>query len=124
MIAAVLFLIGCAGPRLEYTIQTPPECGNQISPNGEPENKRYTTAYEAFLWQCLKVRSVNLDERCQDTCSGTPCATAGCSDGGVTAENQINELITKYGKNRTPRYLKKLSNTKECKEKTKPYFGE
>lgn len=124
IIALVLLFVGCADPRLEYTIKIPPECGNQISPNGEPENKRYTTAYEAFWWECIKTKSDNLDNRCEDSCSGTSCATYGCSDGGFNAESQINKMVSKYGKESSQRYLKKLSNTKECKEKTKPYFEE
>jgi hypothetical protein len=125
LIIALLFLpMGCSGPRMQYTIKIPSECGNQISPNGEPENKRYTTAYEAFWWQCVKVKSENLEKRCKSSCSGSSCATYGCSEGGSDAESQIKDFVAKYGKDCTQRYLKQSSKTKECKEKTKPYFRE
>ncbi len=125
LIFVLLFLvISCFGPRIQYTIKIPPECGDQISPNGEPEKKRYTTAYEAFWWQCIKDRSDNLDWQCEASCSGTSCATYGCSDGGFNAESQIDDLLKKYGKDSTQIYLKQLSNSNVSKEKTKPYFGE
>jgi hypothetical protein len=124
IIPVLLLLVGCAGPKLEYTMKIPTECGNQISPNGEPEKKRYTTAYEAFWWQCIKEKSENINKTCRIACSGTPCATFGCGDGGLDAENQISVLITKFGQDSSQEYLRKLSRTEECKEKTKYYFGE
>ena len=123
LIFALLFLVvGCSGQRMQCTIKIPPECGNQISANGEPEKKRYTIAYEAFWWQCVRVKSKNLENRCETTCSGSSCATYGCSEAGFDAETQIKELIKKYGKDGAQRYLRTLLNTKEAKEKTKPYF--
>ena len=43
--------------RMRYTMRLPPQCGSQISPNGETEKRRYTIAYEAFWWQCVKDKS-------------------------------------------------------------------
>jgi len=120
----LFFVMGCFGPTMQSPMKIPPQCGNQISPNGKPENERCKIAYEAFWWQCIKEKSGNIDQRCVASCSGSSCATYGCFDGGNDAERQVNKLLKKYGKDRTQRYLTTLSNTKERKEKTKTYFGE
>jgi len=124
IISLILILAGCASQKLEYTMKIPPECGNQISPSGDTESKRYTMAYEAFWWQCIKDKSENINIECRSTCNGTSCATYGCSEGGYDAEIQINEITKRYGQDHTQKYLKDLLKTEKYKEKTKNYFGE
>ncbi|MGD0279746.1 MAG: hypothetical protein ABSC11_10620 [Smithella sp.] len=80
------------------------------------------TAYDAFWWQCIKEKSVDLEKQCEATCNGTSCATYGCSEGGYDAEWQVNESIKKYGREQTKKYLEQLLNSGTYKQKVAPYF--
>jgi len=123
-IFALLFsMVGCLGPRMQYTMKIPPQCGNQISPNGEPENKRYATAYDAFWWQCIKVKSENIDNRCESSCSGSSCATYGCFEGGVDAENEIRKLINNYGQIAYKDILRPCLRQKNAEKRQKCILG-
>jgi hypothetical protein len=103
-------IIGC-GPRLPYRINVPSEFRQDppgwIPPNGEPERVRYASTYEPFWWNCTILKSQDLDARCPFTCSGTPGATRGCGDGATDAENAINRLVEKLGKDRTKALLER-----------------
>ena len=91
-------------------------------PNGEPEPVRYTTAYEAFWWNCVAVRAANLQGRCPFLASGTPAATAGATDGAMNAGDQINVLLRKYSARAVRNYLRSIASQPAAKEKMRPYF--
>ncbi len=93
-------------------------------PNGEPEPIRYQKSFEAFWWNCVMVKANNLDARCPFTCSGTPAAVAGCSDGESDAENKIADLLNKFSRSDVTQYLRSLASTEEAKKKIYPYFQE
>ena len=91
-------------------------------PNGEPESIRYTKAYEAFWWNCAMVKAGDIEDRCPFTCSGTPAASYGCSDGATDAENQIRDLLEDHDGNEVIKYLKTLAKDSAGLEKLKTYF--
>jgi hypothetical protein len=93
-----------------------------ISPTGEPESVRYKESYEAFWWNCVMMKAVNLESRCPFTCSGTPAATYGCSDGAIDAERQIKQLLKVHDKMKVKDYLQTVASNQEGKEKIKSYF--
>lgn len=92
------------------------------SPTGEPESVRYTKSYEAFWWNCVMVKAASLEGRCPFTCSGTPAATYGCSDGADDAERQIRQLLKFHDKMKVQYYLRTMASDQEGKQKIKPYF--
>ena len=93
-----------------------------MSPTGEPESVRYTESYEAFWWNCFMVKAAGLEGRCPFTCSGTPAATYGCSDGAMDAERQIRQLLNLHDRMKVQDYLRSKTSDKEAKEKIKSYF--
>jgi pectin methylesterase-like acyl-CoA thioesterase len=68
------------------------------------------------------IKADNLENRCPWTCSGTPAATYGCSDGALDAENQINRLLEKYSAKQVQAYLQSIAVSQEAKTKIAPYF--
>jgi len=74
-------------------------------PTSEPEMARYKKSYEAFCWNCIMVKSGNLEARCPFTCSGTPGATNGCAEGATYAENKLLGLIKTHGAEKVKVYL-------------------
>ncbi len=123
ILIALVTTTGCVNTKLECTVKVPSEYGNEISPNGESNNVRYTKAYKAFWWQCIKDKSNNLTNSCKWTCSGNAAATSGCTNGAHDAMRQIDNLIKEKGIEYTQKYLKKSAKTKKCKENVVPYFG-
>ena len=93
-----------------------------IPPNGEPESVRYTKSYEAFWWNCVVVKAGDLGGRCPSTCSGTPAAAYGCSDGAMDAANQIALLLREHSVAEVKKYLQVLAEDPQGLSKTKPYF--
>ena len=115
------------GPRLAQRDEVPTEYRLQprelIPPqNGEPERVRYRTAYEPFWWNCVIVKSRDLNARCPFVCSGTPAAAGGCADGGTDAENSIAALEKQYGPARAQAYLRVLVTKSKAHDKITPYF--
>jgi len=109
LLLLLLVSIGCAGPHLEPR-STPPRNLPALNPppNGQPEPVRYREAYEAFWWNCAIVKSRDSSARCPSACSGTNGAALGCFQGGTDAENDIYNLVRRYGGSRTQRYLQRL----------------
>jgi hypothetical protein len=68
------------------------------------------------------VKAVSLEGRCQFTCSGTPAATYGCSDGAIDAERQIRQLLKVHDKMKVQDYLRSVASDQVGKEKIKSYF--
>ena len=93
-------------------------------PNGEPEPVRYTVAYEAFWWNCVAVRAINLQGRCPFLASGTPAASAGASDGFEDANSKIDDLLKKHSASAVRKYLRSIAFTSMAKEKMRRYFDE
>jgi hypothetical protein len=120
--------LGCASHRIRISCQVhvPTEFKKDppgwMSPTGEPESVRYTKSYEAFWWNCVMVKAMSLEGRCPFTCSGTPAATYGCSDGAIDAERQIRQLLKVHDKMKVQDYLRTIASDQEGKEKIKPYF--
>ena len=123
-----IFIIGCESKSLSISCSvTVPENFRQDPPgwkppNGEPESIRYTKAYEAFWWNCVMVKAGDIEGRCPFTCSGTPAATYGCSDGAIDAENQIRQALEDHDVNEVIKYLKTLAQDQSGLEKLKAYF--
>jgi hypothetical protein len=92
------------------------------SPTGEPESVRYTKSYQAFWWNCVMVKAARLEGKCPFTCSGTPAATHGCSDGAIDAETQIRQLLKLHDKIKVQDYLHTVAFDQEGKEKIRSYF--
>jgi len=114
-------------PTLSCKVSVPPQARGaektEKSPNGESNAVRYTTAYEAYWWNCVFVRADALDARCPFICSGNPAATLGCADGGAKATNDIDELVRRVSGKRTREYLRTLAHDPVGRLKIKPYFG-
>jgi hypothetical protein len=91
-------------------------------PNGQQERVRYKVAYEAFWWNCVSVRAVDLNRRCPFLPSGTPAACAGAWDGETNADEQIEALLKTYPARRVQTYLRSLASSPRAKGKMQPYF--
>ncbi len=91
-------------------------------PNGQPEPTRYTTAYEAFWWNCVAVRATDLEGRCPFVGSGTPAASAGALDGQADANMQIDKLLKRHSRSAVQNYLRSVASTPTAKQKMRPYF--
>ena len=94
---------------------------SKLAPNDEPESLRYTKAYEAFWWNCVMVKARDIHSRCPFTCSGTPAATAGCSQGAADAEDQIVTLLKCFSAPEVQTYLEKLGSTPDARRKLSGY---
>jgi hypothetical protein len=117
--------VGCASER-PVLVYSPPEYrGPELakSPTGEPESIRYERAYAAYWWNCVFVRAESIDARCPFMCSGTPGASAGCSDGGMAAANAIDELTERFDTETVQIYLQGLTESRGAKVMIQPYFG-
>jgi len=68
------------------------------------------------------VKAEDPDGRCPSTCSGTPAASYGCSDGAMDAENQIRQLLTVHDKKKVKYYLQTIASDQEGNERIKSYF--
>ena len=123
-----IFIMGCDSNPLSISCTvTVPEKFRQDPPdwkppNGEPESIRYITAYEAFWWNCVMVKAEDIEGRCPFTCSGTPAASDGCSDGAINAENQISQLFENHDVYEVTKYLKVLAQDPASIEKLNAYF--
>jgi hypothetical protein len=111
---------------VSYRITVPVEFGSDppgwVSPTGESEAARYTKAYKAFWWNCLRVKSQNLQARCPLTCSGTPGATYGCSAGACAAEARLQSLLSRATPTEVQSYLAKAAFTPEVERDMGGYF--
>jgi hypothetical protein len=83
---------------------------------------RYVWAYEAFCWNCVQVRSGDLQARCPFICSGSYSATEGCRDGAQHATDGIEALLVSSGPERVREYLRRLATSPEGREKAELYF--
>jgi hypothetical protein len=113
------------GPNMKCVVKLPKEYSKPTvnpPPNGEPEPLRYTTAYEAFWWNCVAVSAADLQGRCPSVASGTPAASAGAMDGALNAESQIHRLRKKYPASAVQKYLRTIASAPETKQKMRPYF--
>ena len=127
--ASVAVLMTGCGPHLAPHAGLPSEFHQQYPeltppPSGEPEGVRYRHAYDAFWWNCAVVRSRDLDARCPMTCSGTPAATYGCSQGALDADGDIDDLIERYGRPRTQSHLQALVRRSDVAAKMNGYFAD
>ena len=68
------------------------------------------------------VKAASLEGRCPFTCSGTPAASYGCSDGTRDAEMQIRRLLRVPDKTKVGDYLQFIASDPEGKTIIKPYF--
>ena len=124
----IVSTVGCATHPLSIScrVRVPAEFQRGppgwISPTGEPESVRYRKSYEAFWWNCVMVKAENSEGRCPSTCSGTPAASYGCSDGAKDAERQIRQLLTVHDRTKVQYYLQTIASDPEGKEKIKSYF--
>jgi hypothetical protein len=89
----------------------------------EPGSQRYKVSYEAFWWNCVLLKSKNLNARCPFTCNGTPAETAGCAQGALDADNDIGALVERFGPAQSGGYLRSLARTPDAHSKLEPYFG-
>lgn len=129
-VAALVILITIAafargGPKLKCVVVVPKEYRKKPfnpPPNGEPEPVRYTKAYEAFWWNCVAVRAIDLEGRCPFMASGTEAAAAGASDGALKADEQICKLLKKYAPQVVKEYLQSIAGQPEAHEKMRGYF--
>lgn len=113
------------GPSLKCRVVVPKEYRQtpfNPPPNGQPEPVRYTVAYEAYWWNCVAVRAIELDGRCPFVASGTPAAAAGARDGAMNADDQIDGSLRKYSKRAVQEYLRSIGSRPEAKEKMQHYF--
>ena len=128
-VSLLMGLLSCstAALHMEYQVKVPPQYQMTplvVPPSGESEPVRYQVSFEAFWWNCVMVRAENLDARCPFLCSGTGAAAAGCTNGAIDAERQIQGLLKKHSRSEVQRYLRTLASTQEAKEKIHPYFQE
>jgi hypothetical protein len=93
-------------------------------PNGVSERLRYAKGYEAFWWNCIMIKSIDLKARCPFICSGTPAATSGCAAGGGNASNQVDDLLNRYSSDQVKSYLQSIAATREAREKISDYFSD
>lgn len=93
-----------------------------VDPNGQPERVRYAIAYQAFWWNCVSVKAIDLSANCPGGCSGTPGATWGCSDGSMDAYNRIEDLLKQFPPKQVQAYLKSIASTKEAQKAIATYF--
>jgi len=124
----IVSAVGCATHPLSISCQVrvPVEFQKDppgwMSPTGEPESVRYRKSYEAFWWNCVMVKAEDSEGRCPSTCSGTPAASYGCSDGAMDVERQIRQLLEDHDMTRVQKYLQSMGASPEAKEKIRPYF--
>ena len=92
------------------------------SPGVGTVRDRYVWAYEAFCWNCVQVRSGDLEARCPFMCSGNDSATAGCRDGSQAATLAIDEMLASSGPELVQGDLRRLAANPEGRKKAKRYF--
>lgn len=106
-------MAGDQGLRLEYKITVPPPYQSRVDSPGFPGTSpfaRYSSAYEAFWWNCVAVRAADINARCPFLASGWASESYGASDGAMNADNAIDNLVKKYGAPMVQAYLKKLAS--------------
>jgi hypothetical protein len=123
LIAAAVF--AHSGPSLKCRVVVPKEYRKtpfNPPPNGEPEPTRYTKAYQAFWWNCVSVRAIDLGGRCPFIANGTPAAAEGAYDGALNAQDQICNLLKKYSAQTVQLYLRAVAGQPEAHERMRSYF--
>ena len=93
-----------------------------MSPNGEANGLRYTTAFRSYCWNCVAVRAQALDAACPITCSGDPAAALGCADGATAAHAGVEALIRQRGTEQARKRLRALASEALAMHKLEPYF--
>jgi hypothetical protein len=125
-LAGLVTTVGCNAHRLvmdcKPRVPTPYVRSDMGTPNGEPESVRYAHAYESFWWNCVVVRAQNLGGRCPFVCSGTPGASAGCSDGAADADRQVERLLKHHPKDQVVWYLRDLARDAEAQRRIRTCF--
>jgi len=99
--------------KLSYKVEVPKEYRKahiDPPPNSYSEVARYKESHEAFWWNCVMVKAQNLQAGCPFVCSGTPAATAGCTDGALNAECQIERLLKRYPATMVQDYLRSFAS--------------
>jgi hypothetical protein len=130
MALIIITLSGCAHHplKLSYQVSVPDQFKTDppgwIPPNGEPEHVRYSKSYEAFYWNCIMVKSKDLQARCPASCSGTAAATFGCFNGGWAADNQVVQLLEAHSAEQVQEYLQTVAARQETIDRIKAYFPE
>lgn len=120
VVFAVALFLSCTiatagnhGLRLECKIIVPPAYKSKIDSPGFPGTSpfaRYSQAYQAFWWNCVAVRAVNINARCPFVASGWASESYGAAYGAMNADNAIDNLVKKYGAPTVQAYLKKLAS--------------
>ena len=117
--AVALFLLcmaamaGDRGLHLECKIIVPPPYQSKVDPpgfHGTSPFARYSQAYQAFWWNCVAVRAVNINARCPWIANGWASEVQGGADGAMNADNAIDNLVKKYGTQAVQVYLEKLAS--------------
>jgi hypothetical protein len=75
----------------------PAEYGRAVldgsDPTPEPPASRYRLAYGSSWWNCVALKAQDEHARCPFVCSGTPAASAGCTDGATDSEKMVDDLV-------------------------------
>jgi len=91
----------CSDPHVDPHPAVPREHSRTVSdssdPTSEPPASQYRLAYESFYWNCVALKTQDENARCPFACSGTPAASAGCSNGAMDSEKMINDLVHRLG---------------------------
>jgi len=128
VVTFILLHLSCANsrPQVGLDCKIPAayiKTDSKYPPTGQSEAIRYRIAYEAFWWNCVAVKSIDLDARVPFVCNGTPAAVAGSTDGTKDALRQIDGLLKRYSESEVKEYLKSIASTEEAVKKMKPYFN-
>ena len=117
---------GCSMPNVDPHPAVPAEHSRTVSdntdPTPEPPASRYRLAYESFYWNCVALKAQDQNARCPFACSGTPAASAGCSDGAMEADKMIDDLVRRMGVERARRTLESRVAMPDAQESIRRYF--
>jgi len=126
VIAGAAVSVGCSVPNIDPHPVVPAEHRRTVlngsDPTSEPPASRYRLAYESFYWNCVAIKARDVAARCPSVCSGTPAASAGCSDGATDSDKMIDDLVRRVGGEDAIRALASRVSMADAQECVRRYF--
>jgi hypothetical protein len=118
--------VGCSVPDIDPHSVVPAEHSRTVldgsDPTPEPPASRYRLAYDSFYWNCVAVKAQDKTARCPSVCSGTPAASAGCSDGAADSDRVIGDLVRRLGDEDARRALASRVSLPDAAKSLRRYF--
>ena len=126
LIVSAAVSVGCSVPNIDPHPVVPAEHSRTVldgsDPTSEPPASRYRLAYESFYWNCVAIKARDVAARCPSVCSGTPAASAGCSDGAADSDKIIDDLVRRLGVEDARHTLASRVSLPDAQECVRRYF--